>query len=122
MSVILHLVAAEAWRGWPADTDYVEPSLHTEGFIHCTGDEATLLAVANALYRDDLGEMIALEIDETRLSADVRWEPAMPAPPPGVDAGVLFPHVYGPIAPGAVTSVRRFLRDADGTYIGYEPL
>jgi uncharacterized protein (DUF952 family) len=117
--VLLHLVAAHTWDRWPLDQDYVAPSLQSEGFIHCTGDEDTLLAVANAFYRDDPGEMLALELDEARLGSAVRWEPPAPTPPPGVAADVLFPHVYAPVPRDAVVAVRRLRRGADGTFLGY---
>jgi uncharacterized protein (DUF952 family) len=84
--VILHLVAADEWARGAAEELYVAPSLATEGFIHCTADPQTLLAVANALYRDADGEMVVLEIDQRRLASEVRWEAAAPAPPPGVAA------------------------------------
>jgi uncharacterized protein len=118
--VILHLVEAEVWDRWPADEPYVDPSLAAEGFIHCTGDEPTLLAVANAVYRDVDGEVLALDIDVGSLTCEVQWETAAPAPPPGVAPDVLFPHVYGPIDRAAVVGIRRISRAADGTYTGYE--
>jgi uncharacterized protein (DUF952 family) len=116
--VILHLVAAEEWARGASDALYAAPSLATEGFIHCTGDPETLLAVANALYRDVEGEMVVLEIDERRLASDVRWEAAAPGPPPGIAADVRFPHVYGPIERAAVVRVRPLRCDASGTFLG----
>jgi uncharacterized protein (DUF952 family) len=117
---ILHLVAAAAWEASAGEPDYALPSLATEGFIHCTGDAATLLAVADALYRELPGEVLALEIDERRLRSEVRWEAAEPGPPPGVASDVRFPHVYGPIDRHAVVAVHRLRRDADGGYLGFE--
>jgi uncharacterized protein (DUF952 family) len=114
---ILHLVSADAWEAAADDDRYAPPSLTAEGFIHCTGDAETLLAVANALYRDAVGEMLVLEIDEQQLSAEVRWEPATPAPPPAVGYDVQFPHVYGPIDRSAVVGVRAMRRSDDGAYL-----
>jgi uncharacterized protein (DUF952 family) len=114
--VILHLVAADEWARGASEELYVAPSLATEGFIHCTGDPQTLLAVANALYRDAEGEMVVLEVDETLLASEVRWEAAAPAPPPGVAADVRFPHVYGPIERAAVVRVRPLRRDPTGAF------
>ncbi len=44
-----------------------------------------------------------------------------PAPPPGVAADVLFPHVYGPLDLAAVIRVRRLVRGPNGELVGYEP-
>jgi uncharacterized protein (DUF952 family) len=115
---ILHLVGATEWEAGAGEELYVAPSLAAEGFIHCTGDAGALLAVANALYRDQPGDLLVLEIDERRLTSEVRWESAMPAPPPGVSPDVRFPHVYGPIERGAVDRVARLARATDGTYLG----
>ena len=116
--MILHLAPASDWDAVPADGSYAAPSLATEGFIHCTGDDETLLGVANAFYRDVPGEMVVLTIDETRVGAAVRWEAPSPAPPPG-SAVTLFPHVFGPLPRAAVVAERRLVRDADGVASGY---
>jgi uncharacterized protein (DUF952 family) len=118
--VILHLAPAADWDGLPPGQSYAAPSLATEGFIHCTGDEETLLRVANSFYRSVPGELVVLDIDERRLAAAVVWEEPVPAPPEG-SAVTVFPHVYGPIEQHAVVAVRRLSRQPDGTCTGYEP-
>lgn len=122
--MILHLVGAAAWDAVPPGGTYAPESLATAGFVHCTGDDATLLTVINAFYRDEPGELVVLTIDESRLASEVRWEaPAHPnpdAPPPGADA-VLFPHVYGPLERSAVVAERALVRDAGGDAVGYVP-
>ena len=75
-------------------------------FVHASPDEAVTLAVANDRFAGAAEPMVALALDESRLSAPVRREPADPAPPPGVAAGTLFPHVYGPVERAAVAEVR----------------
>lgn len=118
MSVVLHLIPRAAYT--PGEP--LRPaSLDTEGFVHCTADEDTLLAVANAFYRDADGPQIALEVDTERVNAQVRFEAAFPAPPPGVAADVLFPHVYGPIEPDAIVGIRHARRGVDGTFTAFEP-
>ena len=118
--MILHLAPAEDWDGLKPGQGYVAPSLATEGFIHCTGDEETLLRVANSFYRSVPGELVVLDIDERLVAADVVWEEPVPAPPEGSTV-TLFPHIYGLIEQGAVVAVRRFRRQPDGTCTGYEP-
>lgn len=119
MTVVLRLMPLAAYQ--PEHGGPLSPaSLDSEGFVHGTADEQTLLAVANAFYRDADGPQIALEIDTERLSAEVRFEAPAPAPPPGVAADVRFPHVYGPIEHDAIVGVRYARRSVDGTYLGFE--
>lgn len=97
------------------------PSLESQGFAHCSPDVATTLAVANLLYRQAPGPLVAVELDPGALSSPVRWEAADPAPPPGVPDGTLFPHVYGPIEKSAVTEVHHARRDVAGAFLSLQP-
>jgi predicted cupin superfamily sugar epimerase len=87
-------------------------------FLHACPDLDTLLAVAHALYADESSPQVALGIDGSRV--DVRLEPASPAPPPGVDPSVLFPHIYGPVAADAIVTVRYARRDPAGRYVSFD--
>lgn len=120
--MILHLVAADVWDAVPPGGSYAPPSLATEGFVHCTGTDEVLLQVANAFYRSLAGEVVALTLDETKLSSETKWEaPAhlsADGPPPAAD---LFPHVFGPIERDAVVAERRMVRGDGGSYVGYAP-
>lgn len=129
--MILHLVSKADWDALKADEPYVAASLASEGFIHCTAGEALMLDVANRFYKDQPGDFLLLEIDEAKLTAEVKWEaPADPKPavatPPEAKAefgeqapsATLFPHVYGPINRDAVVRVRAAVRDASGAFIG----
>lgn len=133
--MILHLTSRADWEAVPADQPYRAASLATEGFIHATQGDELLLRVANALYKDRPGEFVVLEIDESRLTSELRWEP--PAPPPTGDVippevtvsdtapaaeTPRFPHIYGPINREAIVGVRLASRDADGTFTGFAPL
>lgn len=132
--MILHLAPRADWEAAPADQPYRAASLTREGFIHATAGEALLLHVANALYKDQPGDFVVLEIDESRLTSEVRWEAASaPADrflPPEVavsDTGPTveaprFPHIYGPINRDAIISVRLVTRDAGGAFVGFAPL
>jgi uncharacterized protein (DUF952 family) len=121
VTVILHLVPAEAWRAKGPGEPWSPPSLATEGFVHCTDDDDTLLRVANTFYRDEPGDLLVLSLDVDRLTSPTVWEAAMPAPPEGAQ-DVRFPHVYGPIDEASVVGVRRMLREVDGTCRGYGPI
>ena len=117
MTVVLHLITSTEWNGG-CGAPIVPESLATEGFVHCTADDDTLLRVANHFYTNVPGPMVAISIDLDRLSAEVKWER-----PPGSDplTAIAFPHVYGPIPRTAVVSSRLMQQADDGSYTGYGP-
>jgi uncharacterized protein (DUF952 family) len=45
--VILHLMVRPVWAAWRDGGAYNPPSLASNGFVHCTGDNDRMLAVAN---------------------------------------------------------------------------
>ncbi|WP_228981924.1 DUF952 domain-containing protein [Streptomyces sp. DH12] len=102
--MLFHVVPLAEWATGP-DRPYRPASLAREGFVHCSADAAGALAVAGAHYRDVPGTLLALVVDEGRLTAEVRWERS--------GAGV-FPHVYGPLERAAVTAVLEVRRGPDG--------
>lgn len=111
-TVIYHVVPQADWTASP-DRPYAPASLADAGFVHCSPDEATTLAVVNAFYRTAPRPLLALVVDEDRLGARIAWEPAGQGPPPGVPEGTLFPHVFGPLERDAVTRVLRVAFDGD---------
>jgi uncharacterized protein (DUF952 family) len=120
--VILHLVDDALWRERERGGPLCPLSLADEGFVHCTGDHETLLAVANRFYGAHDGPLVALEIDEALLDVPVVWEPpAHPDGSPAEPGAPMFPHVYGPLDTRAVTGTRTLVRNADATFAGYEP-
>lgn len=116
-AMIHHVVSLEAWNAEP-DQPYAPSSLAEDGFVHCSPDEATTLAVVNAFYRDSPRPLHALLLDEARLDARVEFEAADPAPPPGVADDVLFPHVFGPINRDAVERIQEVAWDGEGRAVG----
>ncbi|MGW0842003.1 DUF952 domain-containing protein [Streptomyces sp. NPDC002787] len=115
--MIYHVVSLEAWNARP-ERPYAPASLTEDGFVHCSPDEATTLAVVNAFYRDAPKPLHVLVLDEGRLDARVEFEAAAPAPPPGVGAGVLFPHVFGPLNRDAVERILEVRWDEEGRASG----
>lgn len=115
--MLFHLVTLDDWLRHP-ERPYSPGSFAEDGFVHCSPDEETTLAVANAFYRDAPGTLLALLVDDEALDAPVRWEAADPAPPPGCPPQTLFPHVYGPINRTAVAGILEVERDGDGTAVG----
>jgi uncharacterized protein (DUF952 family) len=121
MALILHLLAADVAAN--AGDDYLPAAYAADGFIHCSGDDATMLVVANAYYRDRTEPMVVWTIDTDHLASEVRWE--APAPPDGSapadsSPSIRFPHVYGPIDRRAVIATRGVRRDEGGAFVGYD--
>jgi uncharacterized protein (DUF952 family) len=121
MSHILHLAPAKYFQAIPPDRPYLPIDYERERLVHCTQHAELLLQVANAFYKDMAGDFVVLVIDEDRLGAPVKYEPAAPVsggePIPG--NATLFPHVYGPINRDAIVDVVGVRRDAQGAFTGY---
>ncbi|MFE3459387.1 cupin domain-containing protein [Nocardiopsis aegyptia] len=118
MNYVLHMTELARWRTGTGD---LEPdSLHTDGFVHASPNEHTVLAVANSLYSKATEPYCVLVVDTVRLGREVRWEPAAPTAGQGVlegvDESVLFPHIYGPIPREAVVGVRYLRREPPGVF------
>ena len=119
--MILHLMPRPAWEQWRDAGTYEPPSLASEGFVHCTGNDDLMLAVANRFYSGEPGEVVVVTLDEGRLTREVRWEaPAHPDGTAPTDNEPLFPNVYGPLDREAVVRVRRLVRSGS-RFVGYEP-
>ncbi|MEU9164600.1 DUF952 domain-containing protein [Streptomyces sp. NPDC048424] len=98
--MIFHIVPLAAWAAAP-ELPYAPPSLDSEGFVHCSADRPTALAIADAHYREVPGTLLAVELDEDALTAEVRREG---------ESGVRYPHVHGPLNREAVTHVWEVVR------------
>jgi uncharacterized protein (DUF952 family) len=109
-SVLMHVCGADEWRLAQARGEHRPESLAAAGFVHLSTPEQVHLP-ANRLYagRTDL---VLLRLDPDRLAAPVRWEPGVPTDPDTM----AFPHLYGPLPVGAVTSVTPYLPGADGRF------
>jgi uncharacterized protein len=119
--MIWHLIPRSLWLSEPGSAFVpLPPGFAEDGFVHASPDEPTVLAVARAYFGAADEPVLALELDERRLSAPLRYERADPQPPPGVPAGTLFPHVYGPLDRTAVAGIRYLRRDPAGRYTGLE--
>ncbi|MBX9424299.1 MULTISPECIES: DUF952 domain-containing protein [Streptomyces] len=117
--MIYHVVPSAEWDARP-EAPYAPASLAEEGFVHCSPDVATTLAVVNAFYRSAPRPLLALVLAEDRLTARVEFEAAAPTPPPGVGADVLFPHVFGPVDRDAVARVLEVRWDEEGRATGLD--
>ncbi|MBB6430224.1 DUF952 domain-containing protein [Algisphaera agarilytica] len=107
MPIILHITQEQAWSDVQAEGRYETPSLHSQGFIHCSTNEQ-VLEVANVLFKDQAG-LVLLCIDRGKIVPEVRYENCE-----GGDR--LFPHIYGPLNLDAVLDVVPFTADDDGLF------
>ncbi|MFF8270003.1 DUF952 domain-containing protein [Streptomyces sp. NPDC016562] len=98
--MIFHIVPLADWTAAP-DVPYAPPSLASEGFVHCSADRATALDIADAHYRAVPGTLLAVELDEDALTAEVRR---------AGDSGGRYPHVHGPLNRDAVVDVWEVVR------------
>lgn len=98
--MIFHLVPLADWTAAP-DLPYAPASLGSEGFVHCSADPATALAIAASHYTGVRGTLLAVELDEHALTSEVRREG---------ESGALYPHVHGPLNRDAVVRVWEVVR------------
>lgn len=109
-----HLAHAADWEAARASGRYEVSTrgrtLRQEGFIHCSYPHQ-LGQVARTFFADDPEPLVVLELDRDALARHgvrVRVEEVPHA------GGQRFPHVFGPITPDAVTSVRPAAFDEGG--------
>jgi uncharacterized protein (DUF952 family) len=106
-----HLVAAAYYLACDNKAPYVPADFANDGFIHCTDGADNLAATANRYYRDDLRMYVALVIDTSLVTSEIRYE----------DEAGIYPHIYGPLNRDAIVAVIPVLRDASGGFIAPEP-
>ncbi len=105
---IYHITSRISWSAAKKSGAYSADSLVSEGFIHCSKTNQ-ILRVANIIFASQRG-LVLLEINPSRLKAEVRWEAGADKP------DELFPHIYGPLDLEAVVRVLDFEPDADGKF------
>ncbi len=107
MSTILHITSREAWEASQASGRYRAPSLHSDGFLHCSKPDQ-VISIANFLFKGQTG-LVLLCIDSEKVDSEIRYE--------NLEGGEqLFPHIYGPINIDAVEQVLPFEPGRDGWF------
>jgi uncharacterized protein (DUF952 family) len=94
--MIYHVVTASNWQNALQRGFYEASSLAPEGFIH-TSKAEQVAGVLERYYKDQ-NDLLLLHIDETKLTAPLKYELA-----PSVNEE--FPHIYGPLNLDAVVKV-----------------
>jgi glutathione S-transferase len=109
IATLFHIALPDEWEAAKAGGSYDRStrgrSLAEEGFIHCSYRHQ-VEATANRFYAD-VAELVVLTLDGDRIGSPIVEEAA-------VEAGELFPHVYGPIPVEAVVAATPLARDANG--------
>lgn len=113
--MIFHITSRAHWAIAQAAGLYRAPSLESVGFIHCSAQDQ-ILGVANSMFHGERN-LLVLCIDESKVSAQIRWEP--PVHPkssmnPATPDSALFPHVYGPLEVAAVTKIAELVEGECG--------
>ena len=85
-TLIYHIADGNQWEQAQSSLYYVHPSLHTDGFIHCSKRDQ-MVETAN-LYFGEEDQILVLFIDPSKLEPELVYEEG----PRGE-----FPHIYGPI-------------------------
>lgn len=124
------MVVLERWNAEKATgKPYFPPTYEQDGFIHLTADPNLLLEVANHFYTEVPGEWVVLQLDPTKLKAEVKFEAAAPVGEKEsfgaehkAEEGPLFPHLYGTIDYDSVSAMHPMRRDAQGKFLGIEGL
>lgn len=106
--VLVHLCGQKQWSDARGQGG-IRPDAGA-GFIHLSTPEQVHLP-ANRLYRGR-GDLVLLHIDPALLDSPVRWEPGVETDP----ESMLFPHLYGPLPPGAVIRVTAYRPAPDGSF------
>jgi len=94
--MIYHVVSRNKWEAALKQGFYEADSLKEEGFIHLSKQDQ-VKGVLQRYYRDQK-DLLLLHIDETKLTAELKYEIA-----PSVNE--LFPHLFGRLNLDAVTEI-----------------
>jgi uncharacterized protein (DUF952 family) len=109
---LFHLADRSEWQAAVAAGEYRISTrgvtLDEQGFIHCSLRHQ-VRGVADALFAD-ADDLVLLVVDSGLVAAPIRYE----VPEPGAEA---YPHIYGPLPVGAVTSVVPVSRDSGGRLV-----
>lgn len=103
--MILHICPRDVWAEAVA-----AGALVSEPFLHCSAPDQVHIP-ATMLFRGRT-DLLLLEIDESLLPVPVTWEQGDPPHPDGR----LFPHLYAALPVEAVTAVRDYRPEPDGTF------
>lgn len=96
MPIIYHISTKAEWEKAMENGFYDHPSLHAEGFIHCSQDHQ--VAGVMSRYFKGKTDLVKLTIDTDKLTSKFvfDWSPS---------SADTFPHIYGRLNMEAVVGV-----------------
>lgn len=109
MTTFIYKIVPQAlWRKAEADGVFAgAPVDLADGYIHfSTAAQVRETAARHFAGQDDL---LLAAVDAGTLGEALKWEPSR--------GGALFPHLYAPLDPAAVSWVRPLPLDADGNHL-----
>lgn len=104
--MIFHITDTEKWENALKTGIYKHPSLHEEGFIHCS--TAAQLSATLGKHFANATEVIILTIVEKRISPILKWDT--------LDTGEKFPHIYANIPLYAVERATVWMKNVAGVW------
>lgn len=106
---ILHITKGSEYDRQRAagQVGFVDPSLETEGFTHCSTADQFLIP-ANERF-GGMDDLVLLVIEADKLTEPLVYEDCY-------ESGLEFPHVYGPIAFDAVVDMVPLVPDENGQF------
>lgn len=117
MTAIYHLTTAADWEAGKAAGAYTTSTrgktLEEAGFLHASQPHQ-VAPVANRFYKDTGEPLVVLVIDTDLLTSPWKYDDVPGQPDP-------FPHIYGPLNPGAVTAVVPLEPGPDGEFTFESP-
>jgi pimeloyl-ACP methyl ester carboxylesterase len=122
LETIYHLVSESEFQAQVKANTYLPARFEQDGFIHCTGDADTVLAVANDYFAGTEEPVLVLVIETSKVITEVRFEEAVPVEGGGtahLEHAQLFPHIYGGLNMNAVTEIG-VLHKSDGRFHAIE--
>lgn len=107
MPTIFKIVPAGLWRAAGQTGIFMGSEVDSrDGFIHFSS--AAQVEETAAKHFGGQDDLLLIAIDSDRLGKALKWEPSR--------GGALFPHLYGPLALTAVTSVAPLPLGPDGRH------
>jgi uncharacterized protein (DUF952 family) len=108
MPALYHALTIADWHLATTSGEVRPGSLETQGYVHLS-TRAQAARVLPAVFGDDLN-VVVLELEESALGTQLRWEPADPAVGAHESLTESFPHLYRALRVEEV--VRVWLRSA----------
>lgn len=99
-TTLFHFCTQNQWKEQEEEAVYEDPSLKTEGFIHCSTDNQ-VQKVLNRYFQGKK-DILMLHIDPEVLESSLQYERA-------ANDGDFYPHIYGPINKSAIIKIESVL-------------